>query len=78
MYAVRAGPPLSQNILSFTLKKKIKSFIPQKNALALISTGDKYAIYSKGSYVVLKGGYLWTVKDYIDRTWMNQYQNFKA
>ena len=76
VYAVRAGPPLCQNILSFILKKPLKSFIPQNHALALISTGNKYAIYSKKGYIVLvlQGKYIWLLKDYIDRNWMHQYQ----
>ena len=45
--------------------------------MALISTGERYAVASRGPFK-LEGAWLWTVKDWIDRKWMRQYQALRA
>ena len=72
VFAVRQGPPLADN-----LRRKLRGevtipFVPQKEFLGLISTGDKYAIASRGCWA-FSGTYLWYAKDWIDRTWMTKY-----
>ena len=74
VFAVRAGPPLFQNLVNYLLQKPLKHYKPQIRFLSLISTGDPYAIASRGQWFALKGRFLWTWKDYIDRTWMEKYK----
>lgn len=72
VFAVRQGKPLAENLRRSALGRTLKSFAPQKTLLALISTGDKYAIASKSIWH-LSGKYLWHWKDKIDRKWMQKY-----
>lgn len=70
--AVRQGPALSDNLRRALLNQKLKPFRPQTTTLALISTGDKYAIASKG-ILHAEGHWLWWLKDWIDQRWMRKY-----
>eukprot|EP00898_Chlorokybus_atmophyticus_P007456 jgi/Chlat1/7711/Chrsp66S07189 len=40
-------------------------------------TGDQYALAHRSGWC-FEGGWLWTVKDYIDRAWMAKYTNLPA
>jgi selenide,water dikinase len=42
--------------------------------LALISTGERYAVASRGA-LKAEGAWLWALKDRIDRRWMRMYQD---
>ena len=74
VFAVRAGPPLPDNLRRRALGAPLRDWQPQNAHLALISTGERYAVASRG---VLKaeGAWLWTVKDWIDRRWMRMYRD---
>jgi len=54
-----------------------QSVASARRHLALISTGEKYAIASRGAFKA-EGAWLWTVKDWIDRRWMRMYQDVEA
>lgn len=73
VFAVRAGPPLFRNLLNYLTSNPLVSHKPQQHFLGLISTGDQYAIASKGNWFALEGKFLWNLKDYIDRKWMAMY-----
>jgi selenide, water dikinase len=74
VFAVRAGPPLAENLRRRARGEATKPWRPQRRHLALISTGERYAIASRG-VLALEGRWLWTQKDWIDRRWMRMYQD---
>jgi selenide,water dikinase len=73
VYAVRAGPPLAANLARRVHGKPLRPWRPQRQHLALISTGERYAVASRGA-LKAEGAWLWTVKDWIDRRWMDMYR----
>ncbi len=72
VFAVRQGPPLYKNIRRTLTNKALKRHVPQISFLSLISTGDKYAIGSRGAFA-FEGAWIWKLKDYIDREFMRKY-----
>ncbi|WP_413165053.1 selenide, water dikinase SelD [Capilliphycus salinus ALCB114379] len=77
VFAVREGKPLFNNLRRALLEKPLKAFIPQKQFLILIGTGDEQAIASRG--IIGLGPYplLWRWKDHIDRKFMNQFSDLE-
>ena len=72
VYAVRAGPPLSDNLRRALAGRPLRRAVPQRRALALIGTGDGHAVASRGPFAA-SGKSLWRLKDWIDRRWMRRY-----
>lgn len=72
VYAVRQGPLLADNLQRALAGKPLRAYRPQPHALALISTGDQFAVASYGSFA-LSGKWIWHWKDRIDRSFMAKY-----
>jgi len=77
VFAVRQGPPLTENLRRSVLGAALKAYHPQSRWLALISTGDKFAVASRG-WLGFAGAWVWRWKDWIDRRFMRKFQEFPA
>lgn len=82
VYAVRAGPPLADNLRRALAGQRPRRAVPQTRALALIGTGDGGAVASRGPLAAhgdgVAGRMLWRLKDWIDRRWMRRYTELPA
>ena len=74
VFAVRQGPPLADNLRRAAIGRRPRPFVPQAQWLALISTGDRYAIASRGQRFA-RGRLLWHWKDWIDRRFMRRFSD---
>jgi len=74
---VRQSKPLAENLRLAVHGKPLKDYHPQKQWLALISTGDQYAVASKGG-LSFAGEWVWRWKDWIDRRFMAKFNELPA
>lgn len=65
VYAVRAGPILAQNIVSYITGKELVKYVPQSGFLSLLMTADGKAIGTKFG-IAFCGKWVWNMKDSID------------
>ena len=75
VFAVRQGKPLTENLRQSLLSQPLKSFVPQKDFLILLGTGDRQAIASWGALRLPLHSWLWRWKDSIDQKFMDQFRN---
>ena len=74
VYAVRAGPVLADNIRRTLTGRPLRAFRPQREALYLVSTGERYALGTRNGLVV-EGAWVWRWKDWIDRRFMRKFND---
>ena len=72
VFAVRQGPVLAHNLRAAVTGKALRPYRAQKNFLGLISTGNQYAVASRGNWSY-ESAWLWTLKDWIDRKFMGNF-----
>ena len=75
VFAVRGGPPLTRNIRNRILGKPLEKWIPQKDFLGIIGTGEPSQCVASRGTLGIEGAWLWELKDWIDRTWMTGYSS---
>jgi selenide, water dikinase len=73
VYAVRQGPPLTENLRRALRGVPLIDYFPQQRTLALISSGDRHAVASWGSWA-WSGAWVWHWKDHIDRAFVKRYR----
>ena len=72
VYAVRSGPPLAGNLRRMLEGRRLARYEPQREALYLISTGERYALGARNGFT-FEGAWVWTLKDFIDRRFMAKF-----
>ncbi|HUX24873.1 MAG TPA: selenide, water dikinase SelD [Burkholderiales bacterium] len=77
VFAVRQGVPLAANLRRIVEGKALRPYRPQSRWLALISTGNRYAVASRGA-LGFQGAWVWRWKDWIDRRFMRKFDRFPA
>jgi selenide, water dikinase len=75
VFAVRQGQPLAENLRRVVLGEPLRAFVPQKDYLILLGTGDRRALASRGALWLPPYRLLWNWKDGIDRKFMDQFRN---
>ncbi len=76
VYAVRAGPVLADNIRRTLVGRPLRPFQPQRDALYLVSTGERRAIGTRNG-LAFGGAWAWWWKDWLDRRFMRQFKNLQ-
>ncbi|MBF9196294.1 FAD-dependent oxidoreductase [Microvirga terrestris] len=74
VFAVRQGPVLARNLRRAVRGEALEAYIPQRDHLLLIATGDGRAIGGRGRFLAFEGRLAWRLKDFIDRRFMRRFE----
>jgi selenide,water dikinase len=74
VYAIRQGAVLQKNIRRALARQALAPYRPQRDALYIVSTGEAHAIATRNG-IVVEGDWVWRVKDWIDRRFMQRFQD---
>lgn len=77
VYAVRAGPVLTENLRRYLSGEGLVPYAPQRRSLYLLATGPRHAIASWNGWTA-EGQWVWRWKDWLDRRFMKQYASANA
>lgn len=72
VFAVRQARPLTANLRAIARGGPLLAYRPQRSWLALISTGNRHAVASRGA-IGFAGNWVWHWKDWIDRRFMRRF-----
>jgi selenide,water dikinase len=72
VYAVRSGPVLAGNLRRRLEGRRLARYRPQREALYLVSTGERYAFGARNG-LTFEGAWIWKLKDFIDRRFMAKF-----
>jgi selenide,water dikinase len=75
VFAVRMAKPLAVNLRRSLRGQTLQIYKPQRHWLALISTGNRFAVASRGP-LGWAGAWVWSWKDRIDRQFMQRFNEF--
>jgi NADH dehydrogenase FAD-containing subunit len=76
VYAVRENPVLYQNLLASLEGKALQPFDPGGNYLLIFNMGDGTGVLRK-RWMTFDGRFAFKIKDYIDRKFMNKFQQIE-
>jgi selenide, water dikinase len=77
VFAVRMAKPLEGNLRRSLRGQALRRYRPQRSWLALISTGKRHAVASRGS-LGFAGDWVWRWKDRIDRAFMRRFTELQG
>ncbi len=77
VFAVRMAKPLAANLRRSLRGQQLLAYKPQQHWLALISTGNRHAVGSRGPWS-FGGDWVWRWKDRIDRDFMRRFTDLPA
>jgi selenide,water dikinase len=69
VYAVRHGEILAANFRNYISGRPLTPYVPQAQALVILTCGSRYAIAQRGTWTA-EGAWVWRWKDWIDRRWL--------
>ena len=72
VYAVRQAPVLAHNLRASARGERLRSYRPQRVALALLNTGDGRALLRYGAFA-WQSRWAWWLKDRIDRRFIERF-----
>ena len=77
VYAVRQGATLARNLRAAALGGRMRSFKPQRRAMAIIGLGNGEAVANRGR-LAAAGAWVWRWKRWIDLRFMRKFNDLPA